>query len=141
METIIKIIPKQNIYIIDEDYYYALTVKYSLNKKFGEEVAVHVFRNVESLIKELKKTDNKPEIVLMDHEQNKEIIIEGGKYTIEAVKEISPATTIIILSDEKDQEKAAKTLGHGAQNFVVKDQFSFEHICSTVERCLHPVKV
>jgi len=141
MDSIIKIIPKQDLYIVDNDYYYALTVKYSLNKKFGEEVSVHVFRSVESFLQEIKRAAGKPRIVLMDHEQNKEIISENVKYALDAILKISKETTIIILSDEENKDHAVKTLAHGAHAFVVKDQFAFEHIYSTVEKCLHPVKV
>src|SRR5437868_6924251 len=114
------IIPKHLLYIIDDDYYYALRVKHSLGKKYGQEVNVDVFRNAESSMEAMKKTNDKPHVLLMDHAQNREMIEKLGEYTVDTIMRISPETRIVILSDEKNKESAIKALAHGAQSFVIK---------------------
>ncbi len=141
MESIEKNTAKHYLFIIDADYYYALRVKHSLKMKYGEEVLVDIFSSAESSVETMKDISNKPHILLMDHTQNKQMPSENGEYAVDVIKRISPSTRIVILANEEDKESASKALGHGAQSFVLKDQFTLEHIYSAVESCLHPSKV
>ncbi len=139
MDPNIEITP--TLYIVDNDYYYALRVKHSLGKKFGDHVNVNVFRDAESSVEAIKKTNFKPHVLIIDHSQNMEMAIKNGEHTVDAIKRISPNTRIVILSDEKSMDTAAKALAHGAQGFVLKDQFALAHIYSAVENCINPSKV
>ena len=141
MKPIVKIIPTHSLHIVDENEQYAHAVKHSLEEKFEGKVSVSVFRNAETSLESIKKLTDKPHVVLMDHAQNKEIPKENGRNTIEAIQQISPDTRIVILSDEENKEHAAKALAHGASDFVIKDQFSLEHIFTAVSKCLYPTKV
>lgn len=132
---------KHSLYIIDADHYYALTVKQSLIKKYGEDIRVEVFKNAESALEEMKRTINKPHVVLIDYLQSKESANENGEYVIETIKKISPDAILVILSSEKNEDNALRLLAHGAQRFVLKDQFALDHIYIAVENCLHPSKV
>ena len=137
MENFVKIIPKHHIYIVD-DAQYAEKIKQSLHNKFGEEVFVSIFHDAESSVNELRKSVDKPQLAIMDYSKNSRVGNEKGEYIVDLIQKISPETGILILSDEKHIQPAARVLAHGAHGFVEKDQFALDHINTMVEKCLHP---
>ncbi|HWY35468.1 MAG TPA: hypothetical protein VNX68_12555, partial [Nitrosopumilaceae archaeon] len=126
-----------HLYIVS-DSQYALNVKKSLQKKFGEEVFLTVFHDAESSLEGLRKSMDKPHLVLLDYEQNKKMPGKDQEYVVNIMQNINPDTKIIILADEKNREAGARVLAHGAHGFVIKDQFALEHINAVVEKCFHP---
>ena len=140
MEAIVKLVPKHNLYIVDDNHY-ATGIKHSVEKQFGKEVNVNIFNTIESSIDAIKKSKDFPHVILIDYSKNKRIIDEQNEYAVDVIQRISPDTQIVILSSENTKETALKVLGYGAHCFVLKDQFALEHINTTLEKCFHPAKV
>ena len=132
---------KIKLFIVDYDYYYSLSLKHSLEKKFGDSMHVELFRSGESCLEALRVSDEKPDVILLDYIENKELNKDNGEHTVDHIREISPDISIIILSTKKHADRAVKALGYGAHDYVMKDQFAFEHIYNAIDGCLHPSKV
>lgn len=142
METVVKIIPKINLFIVgNDDYYYGMSVKDSLEKKFGNEVFINAFPDSDSCLHLMHNSDEKPDIVLLDYSENKELNKKTGDHVMDYIKKICPETSIIILADIEHSGRAVKALGYGAHHFVMKDQFAHEQIFNTVVKCLYPSKI
>ena len=62
-------------------------------------------------------------------------------HAVDRIKEISPETVVIMISDEEDMESALKALRYGAYDYVMKDRFAFAHIEASVKKCLEPSRV
>lgn len=142
METIEKTMPRINIHIVgNDDHYYGISVKDSLQKKFGSEVFISIFTDSESCLHLIMNGNEQPDIVLLDYSENKELNKENGDHVMDYIQKINKNISIIILSDPEDADRAIKSIGYGATHFVVKDQFAHDHIFNAVEKCLYPSKV
>lgn len=141
MDTLVKIIPKFKIHIVDNDYTNGLSVKTSLEKSLGPEVSVQVFPNAESCLEVIKKSEEKPAVVLIEYTENKRLNDEQGAHMVDHVKKLSAEAAIIVFADKANSARATKALAYGAHDFVIKDQFFHEHILSAVKKSLHPAKM
>lgn len=141
METLLKIVPKFHLFIVDNDYYNGLTVKQCLEENLGEEITVRVFPDAESCLQTMQRTQEKPAVVILEYSENKRLNDERGEHMVDKVKELSPEAAIIICSDKRNSEHAIKALAYGANDFVIKDRFQHEHILSAVKKSLHPAKM
>ena len=135
------ILEKSNLFIVDDDYYYSMFVKYTLEKKLGDEIVIKRFSNMESCFNLMKRNSEKLSVLILDLFQNKQFGRKKGNSIVDQVQEISPDTSIIMLSDKKNLALAKKALTNGAHDLVIKDQFAPEHIFNSVEKCLRPVKM
>ncbi len=141
METLVRIVQRYNIYIIDNDYYNGLSVQHSLEKSLGAEVGVKVFPDAESFVQAMQDGEEDPAVVILEYTENRRFNLEQGKHMVDHIKEQAPCAAIIIFSDKMNSERAVKALAYGAHDFVMKDQFLHEHILSSVKKCLHPAKM
>jgi len=141
METLVKVVPKFNIYIVDNDYYNGVSVKSSLEKSMGEEIAVKVFPDAEACQQEMKTKEERPTVVILEYTENKRLNLETGEHMVDFIKRMSPDAVIIIFSDRSNSERALQALAHGAHDFVIKDQFMHQHILTSVKKSLHPAKM
>lgn len=141
METLVKIVPKYNVFIVDNDYYNGLDVKNTLQENLGDEVEVCVFPDAESCLSSLHSRKEKPSVVILEYIENKRLNEEKGEHMVDKVKKLSPDAAIIIFADKTNSGRAAKALAYGAHDFVLKDQFLHEHLLSAVKKGLHPAKM
>lgn len=141
MDTLLKIVPKFSVYIVDNDYSNGLSVKGSLEKSLGDQVSIQVFPDAESCLATLQVNDNKPAVVIVEYVENKRLNEEKGLHMVDQIKKISSDAAIIIFADKTNSARATKALAYGAHEFVIKDQFQHEHILSAVKKCLHPAKM
>lgn len=125
-----------NLFVAADNQLYAESLKQSLETSFDKHVRVEAFISKEECINTINRK-NKPDIVVLDYKLNKS---DGAssKHTVDKIKEISPETIVIMMSDEEDMPAAVKALRYGAYDYVVKDRFAFSHIRASVEKCLEP---
>jgi DNA-binding NtrC family response regulator len=128
-----------NLYVAADSKLYAESLKQSLETSFDENVKVKAFNSKEECIEKIDK-DVKPDIVVLDYELNKRTGTDPS-HTVDRIKEISPETVVIMMSDEEDMESALKALRYGAYDYVMKDRFAFSHIKASVKKCLEPSRV
>jgi DNA-binding NtrC family response regulator len=140
MDTLLKIMPKYNVFIVDNDYYNGLEVRGMLQENLGEEVLVRVFPNAEACIAAMRAKE-KPSVVILEYTENKRQNEENGQHLVDQIKALSPDAAIIIFADKNNSGRAAKALAYGAHDFVLKDQFMREHMLTAVKKSLHPAKM
>jgi len=141
METLVKIVPKFYVYIVDPNYYDGVSLKKSLEKSFEEEVVIKAFSDAESCLRVMEGGEEKPNVVILEYTENRRLNETCGEHMVDCIKKLYPDTAIIILSDKENSDKAIKILAYGAHDFVVKDRFLDEHILSAVKKSLHPAKM
>ena len=59
--------------------------------------------------------------------------LAGHDYTLQNIKKYSPKTSVIMLSSQERYGIAMQTLQKGAEQYVIKDENSFEKIAEMVE--------
>lgn len=126
-----------NLYVAADSKSYAESLKRSLENSFDNNVNIESFNSKESCISKIHH-DKKPDIVVLDYKLNKKT--EDDDYTVDLIKEMSPDTVVIMISEEEDMLSAVKALRYGAHDYVMKDQFAFSHITESIAKCLHPSK-
>jgi DNA-binding NarL/FixJ family response regulator len=141
METLVKIVPKYNVFIVDNDYYNGLDVKNTLQENLGEEVMIRVFPEAESCLTAINTSKEKPSVVILEYAENKRLNEQKGEHMVDQVKKLSPKAAIIICSNKDNSGRATKALAYGAHDFVLKDQFLHEHLLSAVKKGLHPARM
>jgi DNA-binding NarL/FixJ family response regulator len=127
-----------NIHIVTTNTLYGQSLQQFLETNLDTEVHVQVFDSVQSCINEIGSWEIKPDIIILDQYLNSDFKSSTGTYSVDRIKQLSPKTMIIVLSDETDMGKASKTLLFGASDYITKDQFVFSHILNSVQECLQP---
>lgn len=128
-----------NLYVAVNSQLYAESLKHSLEKSLDKNVKIEAFNSKEKFIEKIGR-DNRPDIVILDYELNKKT--EGNQlHTVDMIKEKSPETIVIMMSDEEHMESALKALRYGAFDYVMKDRFAFSHIRAAIQKCLEPSQV
>lgn len=130
-----------NIYIVTTNTLYGQSLKQFLETNLDSDVNIQDFASAESCISEIESWEIKPDIIVLDHYPNTFSTEREGFHTIERIKQMSPKTMIIVLSNENDMAKATKTLCFGACDYVPKDQFVFSHILNSIQECMEPSKL
>jgi DNA-binding NtrC family response regulator len=126
-----------NLFVAADNQLYAESLKQSLETSLEGHVKVEAFISKEECINKIRK-ESKPGIVVLDYKLNKRTSDGGTSYTVDKIKEISPETIVIMMSNEEDMPSAVKALRYGAYDYVMKDRFAFSHIKASVEKCLEP---
>jgi len=128
-----------NLFVAADNQLYAESLKQSLETSFDKNVKVEAFISKEECINYIGK-QHKPDIVVLDYKLNKKSNESNSTYTVDKIKEMSPDTIVIMMSNEEDMPSAVKALRYGAYDYVMKDRFAFSHIREAVEKCLVPSK-
>lgn len=126
-----------NLFVAADNELYARSLKQSLENSLDKHVKVEACISKEDCINKIQR-ENKPDIVVLDYKLNKKTIEGRNIYTVDKIKEISPETIVIMMSNEEDMPSAIKALRYGAYDYVMKDRFAFSHIREAVEKCLVP---
>jgi DNA-binding NarL/FixJ family response regulator len=133
---------KVNIVIISGNPLLSEMLRKSMETMVEEEVGIHSLENTDSFFEEIKRSEIKPDVVVLDFSLSKACKDEDVcMRSLEKLKKILPDTSVIIMSNEEDMDKAAKMLSYGANEFVLKDKFVFSHIANAVKSTLNPSKL
>jgi DNA-binding NtrC family response regulator len=128
-----------NLYVAANNQLYAESLKHSLEMSLDKNVKIEAFNSKEECIEKIEN-ESRPDIIILDYELNKKTQ-EDQSHTVDRIKEKSPETIVIMMSDEEDMESALKALRYGAFDYVMKDRFAFSHITAAVQKCLEPSRV
>jgi DNA-binding NarL/FixJ family response regulator len=128
-------VKKVSLFIIDSDDY-GVSMKYSLEKKFLGNIIINAFQNIESCFEVLKFNKEKIDIVILGSFENKELPEKNSDQLVNYIQEISPETSVIILSDNKGTNHIIKASEYGICHFIPKNDFGCKNIFSSVERRL-----
>lgn len=116
--------PKRYVFLIDDEPVQNEMLKDYLSERFLFELKT--FSNGEDA---LQNMDLKPEIVVLDYYLNKDTAnAKNGVEVLKAIKEVSPETSVIMLSGQDKIDIAVDTMKYGAFDYVVKGESAFTRV-------------
>ena len=119
---------KRSVYIIEDDMFYATILNEEL-KRAGVE-KTKIFYTAKDF---LKVIDEKPDIVLLDHQLGS----ENGVDLLRKIKTTYPEIEVIFLSGQEELGVAVKALKYGAFDYVEKNSSAFARVKRLLNRIDH----
>jgi DNA-binding NtrC family response regulator len=107
---------KGKILIVDDDAYVALSLKMYLEQHFEEVTTIHLPDKIPS---ELQKLDVDVVLLDMNFQQGESSGKEGMKW-LKKIVELSPDTSVILMTAYGDINLAVEAIKEGASDFLVK---------------------
>lgn len=122
---------KINIFIVDDNNVFALTLKADIETAFAyAEVMpfeVHTFETGEACMKEFDKI--KPQVVILDYNLNSvNINAANGTKVLDWIKKGNDKSYVIMLTSDDRIDIAIKSLKHGASDYIVKTDTQFKKV-------------
>lgn len=114
------------IYIIEDNQYYAKLVKANLNKSGYNKV--NIFYSGELAIDSLDKDE--PNCIILDHILSSKGM--NGADVLKIVKKKYPHMNVIILSGQEDVKIASDLMKFGAFDYIVKNDMTFFNLDNTL---------
>lgn len=114
-----------NLFIVDDDPFTCL-----IYKKYLSNLGFQNLKHFLSGIDCLNNLEQKPEIVLLDHEMSQ----LNGFEILKKIKRHNPNTDVIMVSGQEDMNTAIESLKHGAFDYIIKDNSETSRIENTLRR-------
>ena len=119
--------PKR-IFIVDDDEMLTEALSDYLTRKVPHNISV--FHTGEEA---LEKISEDPDVIVLDFYLNTvKKDAENGLEILSVLREQLPKTRVIMLSSQKSYGIAAKTIGKGAEQYVIKGEDAFEEIAKMI---------
>jgi two-component system response regulator AtoC len=123
-----ELVKPKKIFIVEEDTLFAINLKSSLIEKGSHDV--HVFNNCADCLSAM--TDN-PQIIILDNHLN---LTQKDKATdmhlLDILRKDYPNVHIIVLAKDEGYGTAMQTILHGAEQYLIKDDNTFEAVHNMV---------
>ena len=119
--------PKK-IFIVDDDEMLTEALSDYLTRKVPHDI--RVFHTGEDSLQHISEN---PDVIILDfylNTVNKDA--ENGLEILSAIHKHLPNTRVIMLSSQESYAIAAKTIGKGAEQYVIKDKDAFEKITKMI---------
>lgn len=119
---------KKNIFIIEDDKVFAMTLKADIENAFKNiPIKIHLFSSGEISMEKFMQV--MPQVVILDYHLNgKYSEAADGVKVLSWMKKENEATKVIMLTGDSDIEKAIEAFRHGAFDYVVKTEAKFDKI-------------
>lgn len=111
------------IYVLEDDEWYNKLLVHSLS--LNPDFVVKGFFKAEDFLKSLK---DKPDVVTIDYR----LPDAKGEQVLEKIKDISPDTEVIVISEQENIETAVNLLRLGAYDYLVKEKNIRDRLLSIV---------
>lgn len=123
------------IFLIDDDIKTLIMLKSSLERRIKHNVVINIFAYGENA---LDKIDENPDIVVLDYYLNaiREEAVNGVE-VLKRIKQISPFTSVIMMSGQEDMETALETIRNGAYDYVIKNEKSMQRLELLVNKIIY----
>ena len=119
----------KKIFIVDDDDMLTTALEDYITRKTIHEV--HIFGTGEECLKHLV---DDPDIIILDYNLNSVYKnAANGMKILEAIKKMTVGVHVIMLSSQEAYGTALQTISKGAEQYVMKDEDSFEKIVSIIE--------
>lgn len=120
--------PKK-IFLVDDDEMLTEALKDYLTRKTPHDITI--YRTGEECITHLSEN---PDVIVLDYYLNSvEKNAADGMEVLEAIKKSFPLIHIIMLSSQERYGLAMQTIQKGAEQYVIKDEESFEKIAEIID--------
>jgi two-component system, OmpR family, response regulator len=118
----IKMVKK--IFVIDDDEMLLAAIEDYITRKTKHNV--QLFKTGEECLEHL---DESPDVIILDYNLNAVYKdAANGMKILEAIKKIDRNIRVIMLSSQEAYGTAMQTINKGAEEYVIKDEASFEKI-------------
>jgi DNA-binding NtrC family response regulator len=111
------------IYVVEDNEWYNKLLLYTLN--LNPDYEVEGFFTGEEI---LKKIHEKPDVVTIDYR----LPDIGGEELLQKIKNLSPDTEIIIISEQDNIKTAVELLKQGAYDYIVKEKDIRDRLLTTI---------
>ena len=112
-KSFIKKSRKTKLFIVDDDELYSVFLRYKLSKSKNFDIVM--YKDGKSVIEDIDKA---PEILILDYK----LVKMTAEVVLQAFKERSPETYVIILSSQEDIDVALALFELGIGDYVVKNK-------------------
>lgn len=120
--------PKK-IFVVDDDEMLTMAMTDYLTEDTAHNISV--FHTGEEAVKMIHEN---PEVVILDfHLNTVNADAANGLEVLKAMRKHLPHTQFIMLSSQESYSTAAKTIQQGAEQYVIKDEKSFEKIANLIK--------
>jgi two-component system, NtrC family, response regulator AtoC len=126
---------EMNLFIVDGDHQMVNKLKQYLDKRFGRDLNISTFDNGESC---LEKIDVDTKLVILSY------FLKGknGNDILKSIKDINPATEVIMHTSSHDVGIAIESFRGGARDFVIKGVKSKSKITFIVHQVItYPIRM
>ena len=118
----------KKIFLVDDDEMLATALQDYLTRKIPHQISI--YHTGEECLEHLSEN---PDIIILDYYLNTvSKDAANGMEILQTVKKQAPETAVIMLSSQERYGIAMQTLQKGAEQYVIKDEKSFEKIADLV---------
>jgi len=112
------------IFLVDDEPIQNEMLKDYISERF--QYKIKTYENGESAIKDMNLD---PEIVVLDFHLNSHLAnAQNGVEVLKKIKELQPATQVIMLSGQDKLDVAVDSMKHGAYDYVIKGETAFSRM-------------
>jgi two-component system, NtrC family, response regulator AtoC len=111
------------IFVVDDDDWYRELLCYNLS--LNPDYSIRKFADAASLLVQLHE---KPDIITLDYR----LPDSDGKTLLERIREESPETDVVVISEQEDIQTAVDLLKSGAYDYIVKSRDIRDRLLHTV---------
>jgi DNA-binding NtrC family response regulator len=123
---------KTTIFLVDDEPIQNEMLKDYLAERFSYEIKT--FESGESALREMNQN---PQIVVLDFHLNSHLPdAQNGVEVLKRIKEVSPASQVIMLSGQDKLEVAVESMKYGAYDYVVKGETAFSRMENVINNIL-----
>lgn len=118
------------IFLVDDNEIYVKTLEKYLKEHLGPATQTKTFLNGEECLKHMKI---KPKIVILDYFLNTTFPkAMNGLEVLKQIKQISPETSVLMLSSQDNIQVATDTMKYGAFDYVSKGDNAFIRVHNAI---------
>ena len=123
-----KVSKPKKIFIVDDDEMLTVAMSDYLTRDTPHQISV--FHTGEECVIHISEN---PDVIILDYYLNTvESDAANGLEILEAIRKHLPNTRFIMLSSQESYGIAAKTIGKGAEQYVIKGEDAFEKIARMI---------
>jgi DNA-binding NtrC family response regulator len=118
---------KANVFIVEDDIFYAKMLKHKLS--MDPEFEVFVFNDGASFLKQMKEN---PAVITLDHS----LPDISGLELLKKIRKEYPTVNVVVLSAQENIATAVEMLREGAYDYIIKDAGSMDKVWHVVHQAI-----
>ena len=128
-----------SVFLVDDDKMFLTSMAHQLKQMFIYNPNIKTFQSGEEC---LRNMESKPNLVILDYYLNSvNPDAMNGMQVLKKIKQVSPESTVIMLSGQDKMEVAIDTMTHGAYDYVVKNENVFLRTKNAIINAAHSISL